>query len=310
MHTSTLTRVVVITAIIAGAALGIAAIIGLATGTFMTGGLRGVGGLDVDERKSVPASGAALISIETVSERIRIQDGTGDAVEAWFHGTVHASNPDAVPLLSVDRTGSTIDIGLARKRPWNLGWHWGPLVLEVSVPKGYAGRLSVKGVSADIDLADHAYEGLALSTVSGDLKVGAVKAGDFAAHTTSGELRASAVTAERLELSSVSGGIEVKSMTGNVRAHTTSGEVTLAFEAAPPEIEIGSTSGEVTLRFPADAGFRLDARSTSGDVTCGFPIQISESRTGGGQHALTGMVGSGSSAVTVRTVSGGIRVQR
>jgi hypothetical protein len=58
----------------------------------------------------------------------------------------------------------------------------------------------------------------------------------------------------------------------------------------------------------ADASFSLDARSTSGDVTCRFPIVVEDRSTGGGNHVLAGKVGTGAGSVTVRTVSGDIRV--
>jgi len=76
----------------------------------------------------------------------------------------------------------------------------------------------------------------------------------------------------------------------------------------PQRLQAKSTSGTVTVRLPADASFALDARSTSGDVACRFPIVVEESRAGGGSHVLAGKVGTGAGSVTVRTVSGDIRV--
>jgi lia operon protein LiaG len=239
-----------------------------------------------------------------------VLEGGGDTVEAWFHGTVNSSNPDAIPRLVAERRGSAIDIRLERKRRWNLGWHWGTLALEVTVPKGYAGKVSAKGVSAKIELADHAFGGLSLSTVSGEVSLGTVRTSDFEMHTTSGRFRAAGVMAERSELSSISGEMEVKSLSGILRAHSVSGEVSLGFVSTPAFADVTSTSGEVSLRLPANAGFQLDARSTSGQVTCDFPIQISESQSGGGRHALAGTVGGGTNSIKVRTVSGTIRVQR
>ena len=303
------TRVVVITAIVAGGCLGVAALIGLAAGGFAPREFRRAGAT-VDERRSLPLGGVDLLALTTNAENIRVIDGAGDSVEAWLHGTAGAGNPDAVPHLVAERAGGTADIRVERKRPMGIGPFWSDLTLEVSLPKGYAGRLSVKSVSADINVADHAYAGLALSTTSGEIRVGAVSASDFAMHSTSGDLRAIAVTAQRADMSSVSGQVDVKSLAGDTTVRTTSGDVKVAFAATPSRLEAASTSGDVTLRLPSEAQFTLDARSTSGDISCKFPITISERSTGGGRHVLAGAVGSGPKTAAVRTVSGDIRIER
>lgn len=306
---NTLTRVVVITAIVAVVALGLATIIGFAAGGFSPRQF-GRSGIAVDERKTLSLDGIDLVSIVWVSGKVRIVEGAGRSVEAWVHGTVGTGNPDAVPHLFAERSGSTADIHLERKSPVSIGFFWNDLVLEVSVPAGFANKLTVKAVSADVEVADHTYSGLELSTTSGDVKVGAVRAADFRISTTSGSLSVARVAAQRTEISSVSGDVEVKSMTGDTNLRTTSGSAILAFAAVPGRINAGSTSGDMTITLPSDAQFDLDARSTSGTVTCGFPITIRENRSGGGSHMLSGTVGAGANMVVVRTVSGDIKIAR
>lgn len=287
---NTLTRVVVITAIVAVAALGLATVIGFAAGGFSPRQF-GRSGVAIDERKTLSLDGIDLVSIVWVSGKVRIVEGAGRSVEAWVHGTVGTGNPDAVPHLVAERSGSTADIHLERKQPASIGFFWSDLVLEVSVPAGYAKKLTVKAVSADVEVAGHTYSGLELSTTSGDVKVGAV-------------------TAQRTEISSVSGDVEVKSMTGDTNLHTISGSASLAFAAVPGRIDAGSTSGDITITLPSDAQFDLDARSTSGTMTCVFPITIRENRSGGGSHVLSGTVGAGANTVVLRTVSGDIKIAR
>ena len=306
---NTLTRVVVITAIVAVVALGLAAVIGFATVGFSPRQF-GRSGVAVDERKSLGLDGVDLISIVWVSGKVRIVEGAGRSVEAWVHGTIGTGKPDAVPHLVVERSGSAADIRLEQKQPASIGFFWSNLALEVSVPSGYAKKLAVKTVSADVELADHMYAGLELSTTSGDAKVGAVRAADFRMSTTSGDRRAARVTAQRADISSVSGEVEVRSLTGDTNLRTTSGNASLAFESVPARIDAGSTSGDIAIALPSDGQFDLDARSTSGTVRCGFPITIRENRSGGGGHALSGTVGAGANAVVVRTVSGDITISR
>jgi hypothetical protein len=192
----------------------------------------------------------------------------------------------------VERSGSAAGIRLERILPLSMGLYWSNLVLEVSLPAGYMKKLTVKTVSADVEVADHSYSALEVSTTSGDLTVSAA---NVSLRITSGDLRATRLTDQRIEISSLSGDVEVGSM---------SGDASLAIAAVPGRIDAGSVSGDITIALPVNAQFALDARSTSGKLTCGFPITIKENRSGGGSHVLSGTVGAGGSSVVVRTVSG------
>lgn len=317
MQRSTLSRVVIIAAAVAAVSFGVAAAIVFTFGPARFGvglsraGGAGTAGIRVDEKESIEAAGLESIAIGMVSEDIRLREGAGERIEIRFHGTVRAASPDRIPRLQAARNGAAADISL--ERGWTVlgGFYWGDLVLEVTVPAGYAGRLQAESVSGDIELADHdGYAALILATTSGNVRAGAVRAGEFRLRTTSGDLRAEAVRARSADLASVSGNLEVRGLTGDTRAHSTSGEVSLGYEEVPRSIDIDSTSGDVTLLLPGGAEFRLDARSTSGELSCGFPIRLSESRSGGGRRVIAGEVGGSDREVKVRTVSGDIRVDR
>jgi len=249
---NTLTRIVIVTAVVAVVSLAIAGLIGFTAGGFDPR-QAGRPGLSVDQRKTLDLVGVELLSISSVGEEVRIVEGQSGSVEAWLHGTVSAEDRDAMPRLEAARNGTTAEITAERERRFGFGPLWSNLVLEVSVPKGYAGRLTAKTVSADI---------------------------------------------------------EAGALSGDTTVHTTSGDVRVSFSAMPARLEASSTSGTITLRLPADAGFTLDARSTSGDISCKFPITVSESQTGGGRHALHGVVQAGAGKVLAHTVSGDIRIER
>lgn len=267
----TLRRVVIITAIVAAGALAIAAMIGFAAGGLRTARFGGSAGTAFDESRSLPLGGVDLIEIRTVSEDIKILEETGDSIQVRLHGTVGTTDAAAIPHLFAERKGNTADIRVQRERAFTVGLNWNNLVLEVSIPKGYARKLSITTVSADVEVPDSRVAELSLAT-------------------TSGTLRAGSIEAEQAELSSVSGDISVGKLTGSLRAH--------------------STSGDISVGLPAEAGFRLDARSVSGRVTCGFPIQLSDGRGEGARHAVVGTVGSGQDSLAIDTVSGDIAVKR
>jgi lia operon protein LiaG len=311
---SPLTRLVLVVAATSVAALGIAALVGLATG-----GLpwehAGGGGAAVDERKAMDLAGVDLLSVEGVSEDVQIIEATGNGAEAWLHGTASSGSAANTPRLEVDRSGSTLNVHVYPDRTFGFDFYYSKLVLEVSVPADYAQKLSVHTVSGRLQVADHradrGYAALDLSSTSGDVEAGSVNASQFAVHTTSGSIAAAGVAAKTVSLSSVSGSIRMASVAAAEEAgmHTTSGDMNVTYTVAPARTDASSTSGNVTLKLPPGAAFKLDARSTSGDITCDFPITISKRSSGGGMHSLVGDVGAGTSVLTVHTTSGDIRIK-
>jgi lia operon protein LiaG len=292
---------VIITAAVAVAALGIAAVIGLSFG--VTRGGRGAGAVTVDESRSFPAEGVTKISVSAVSERIRIIDSGDGQITARLSGTVRAGSRAAAPRLAAEAAAGVVAVKIQR-RP---AFVWSDLTLTVSVPRGWAGALAADAVSGEVEIADHAYgDALAVTTTSGKITLGSVAAAAITARSTSGEIKAAAVASPKATFTTVSGAVEVRSLTGGLTARSTSGEISVRFAAQPGAVDVSSTSGEVTLAFPSDAGFTLDARSTSGSITCDFPVTLK----GGREHALSGAVGSGAAPVKVATTSGEIRITR
>jgi hypothetical protein len=313
---SPLTRLVLVVAAITVAALGIAALVGLATNGFRWGQVGGPGTI-VDERKSVSLDGVTSLVIVGVSEDIVLGDASsasgGASLDAWLHGNAGGS-PSELPRLTAERAGSVVTVKVERIPRVVLSFNWTDVKLDVGLPAGYAGDLSVHSTSGGITLARHTYRALAVSSTSGSLKLDTVSASSLVMHTTSGDLAASAVSAGTADLSSTSGGIRVTSLAGAnaAKMHTTSGDVDVTFAAVPARLDASSTSGSVRIRLPADAAFKLDARSTSGRVTCAFPITLQQDAPEGGRHALSGNVGgsaAGTATVSVHTTSGGIAIQ-
>ncbi|WP_236790562.1 DUF4097 family beta strand repeat-containing protein [Amycolatopsis sp. GM8] len=79
-------------------------------------------------------------------------------------------------------------------------------------------------------------------------------------NATSGDIELQGVSAD---VSSTSGQIDVNDATGPVKAHSTSGDISVRL-AGPQDVSAEATSGDVDLRVP-DNHYRVDARTTSGD---------------------------------------------
>lgn len=174
-------------------------------------------------------------------------------------------------------------------------------VVSIEVPSDVAVRLGT--VSAD-GLVSGVHRPVGVRTVSGTIAVDDVHA-DLEARTVSGSIEVSgqsgSVTAD-----SVSGSLTVQAdHLPRLAAGTVSGSLTVDVASAPTRLTAKSVSGDVTVRIPADAGFRLEARSVSGAVVADGERLPSKPGT------VEGRLGSGGDVtVTARTVSGDITVLR
>ncbi len=163
----------------------------------------------------------------------------------------------------------------------------GSVDFEIRVPSSVK-EIKVGNVSGRVELENMSGEiGQDLESVSGRIKT-----------EMSGDLRAK----------SVSGSIEFASTGKRIDVNTTSGRVKgqilpLGRGAA---VDIESISGPVELEAfgSLDAAVRL--QSVSGSISCDFPLQITEQR----RNRLEGVIGGGVVPLTVKTVSGRIRLAR
>ena len=126
-----------------------------------------------------------------------------------------------------------------------------------------------------------------VSAVNGSIKV-------FGVNTT-GEVR------------TVNGNVEVLDTTGRLSVRTTNGNVRVELrqlDAGNP-LWVETVNGSVVVALPPNVGAELDVRSLNGDFRSELPVTLEGSL---GAREFHGRLGSGGSAVRIRTVNGGIRV--
>jgi len=105
-----------------------------------------------------------------------------------------------------------------------------------------------------------------------------------------------------VRVGTTSGRISVTGTTGEVALTTASGDVALNSPSGTVTAE--TASGDVTLRIAPDARMRIEARSTSGEVTARAPLRIEEMS----RSRLVGVLNAPDRTVSIRTVSGDIRI--
>ena len=94
---------------------------------------------------------------------------------------------------------------------------------------------------------------------------------------------------------------------GNVRAHTTNGNVRVELTRAPDNAgaTAETTNGSLVLAVPSDLQAEIDARCMNGNFYSELPIAMESTDRPREMH---GKLGGGGAPIHLRTVNGGIRL--
>ncbi|MGN1020475.1 MAG: DUF4097 family beta strand repeat-containing protein, partial [Aristaeellaceae bacterium] len=140
--------------------------------------------------------------------------------------------------------------------------------ITLTLPEGCAPALDVHTLSGDISLEDIAAGEMTLGSTSGDISVSGVTATALVASTTSGELDVDLpeeIMLDRAELRATNGDVEARLNARRCKAQSMSGDVEL--EGRIREADVASVSGDIDLRADVE---QVNVKSVSGDVdvTC------------------------------------------
>jgi hypothetical protein len=124
--------------------------------------------------------------------------------------------------------------------------------------------------------------------------------------SVNGRLHISGVRNAR-ELRSVNGNVDILDSSGQIKAHTTNGNIHVELRRFDDShsLSVETVNGSVLVGLPADSGGALDILTMNGDFRSEFPVTLEGSFSPRGFH---GTLGRGGSPVRVRSVNGGIRV--
>jgi hypothetical protein len=119
------------------------------------------------------------------------------------------------------------------------------------------------GVGSTVDVAVDvpAPSNVAIGTSAGDVEVDGIS-GTLSLETSAGSVDAAGLTSSR------------------VSAHSSAGDVQLAFTTAPRQVDATSSAGDITVRLPhAGVSYRVDARSSGGSTDVRVPTDPAANRT-------------------------------
>ncbi len=124
----------------------------------------------------------------------------------------------------------------------------------------------------------------------------------------------------------VNGGIDVRSLTGNVEAYTVNGDIDItttgyaeattvngSIEATigtanwAGMLEFETVNGSITVALPDGVGADVSARTINGAIETDFPLTV---RGRFSHRSLSGSIGGGGERISLETVNGSVRLLR
>jgi len=204
--------------------------------------------------------------------------------------------------------------------------------------QGLAGDQQLESVSGDVEVHDAGAK-ISASTTSGDLMVFGV--GSATLHTVSGDLKVEdargplriestsgdiSITgaSDLVSIVTVSGTVRVedaprglsgRSTSGDILAgeaggavqlRTVSGDVHVVLTKRLSRADISSSSGDLDVRLGPELGVALDLKTSSGSLDVFVPLDSQQVS----RRSISGVVGTGSTQVVLRTSSGDIDVRK
>lgn len=267
-------------------------------------------GRGLDTTVAVAKNGA--VSLTTSGGEIVVTTWNRDEVR------VKANSDETNVRFSASTSRVTVDVSGARRSS--------DARIEVSVPssariaaRAQSGEISIRGSRADVEastqsgdiVVDDVTGRLDVSTLSGDVQTTRIE-GDIEIKAVSGDITLESTKGD-IEIETVSGEITMRNAVAkNVRAHTTSGDVTYDGRIDPQgRYELASHSGDVRLGVPPNIGAQISISTWSGTVESDFPMTMKPGEHGigtGTAKRFNFEVGNGSARITLGSFSGDITI--
>jgi len=269
-----------------------------------------------DINESMDAAADGTVSITNVAGSVDVQGWSRNQVE------ITGELGSDIEELIFERDGDEIEIKVKTRR---RNSHDIDADLIVKVPAGSS--LEISTVSADIDVAELTGE-QGLESVSGDIAT-QVHAADIEVSSVSGDLEVEGDDqSTRSRFSSVSGDIDTENLAGEIWAESVSGDllaVNGVFERASlgtvngdivfraqllndGRLDVETVNGSVDIEFAGDLSARFDIETFNGDIRNCFGPEAVRASEYGPGYELSFTEGDGSGRVTIETLNGDLRL--
>lgn len=218
-----------------------------------------------------PAAGLHKVDIQLDADDVEIVPVDGAQVETLWE----AQNADSEPVVTM--AGHTLTI--RRKNPDVFKTFFSVFQkaggrITVRVPRGYAAEYAISTTSGDVRIGELDVDGVKVTTTSGSVRVepdAKTRAGDIGVTTVSGHATVSAC-ADTIAVTTVSGGQFISCDAHKVDVNVVSGRVHV--EGACDEWEVSAVSSDVELLCTVAPTKKVQISSVHGDVRLALPGDI------------------------------------
>jgi len=176
------------------------------------------------------------------------------------------------------------------------------------IPRNYHQDLEIITTSGDIEILDELeLNRLTCFQVSGDLEVKRnLYINNFTSKTTSGDMEIPKLETEFYKMCTISGDINIRSLTGSGEISATSGDIDIENLKINDYSNVKSISGDIDLSAALNMGFVFDANTVSGDIDSDFNLNYKNKR---GNKAEATYGEEPYKKISVSTVSGDINLK-
>jgi len=251
--------------------------------------------------KSFQVGTPARLIISNVRGSVTIQPGEAGVIEV--KAIKHGNSISASDLIEMSQTSDGTVRVETRSNETFLGLLSFPPKVDylVRVPQGIhldasciSSSLNVSGLSGSFKLKTIS-GGIDVTDLTGPFKLNAVSGGITGSHL-----------AGVLEMGTVSGSVHITASNfPSAEASTVSGDLNLQTPIAEGPYQFGSVSGSVRLLVPKDTHCKVELNSVSGKLRSSLPV----TSLALGPGTKVTQVGSGGTAVRLKSVSGGLTIE-
>ncbi len=225
------------------------------------------------------------LSVTNISGPVQIEGWSENHIQVHYEKQARGRQALQDFKIEIEKQGDTLSV--RPNYPVPAGARFGSVSFQIKVPAdlkeirvhNISGPIQVQNLTADIAQDLETVSGPIVTERSGNLRVKSIS-GSIDFSFTGGSLNARSVSAR------ISGRIRGLDAGGSADLETISGAV-----------EVEAYSG-------LEAALKLS--SVSGSISCDFPVQITEKK----EHRLEGRIGQGSVPLSIKTVSGSIRLKK
>lgn len=217
-------------------------------------------------------------SLDISSSFVDIEINTEDRADIYikYSGRIKSN---VLPKLVTRKSGSNLIIKLDSGNSHSVSYS--NAKLEISIPSSLKADFDISGSSAD----------LVIENIISD---------NFEVSTSSGNIGLSNIKADEIELTSSSGNIKCQDIMGDVKANSSSGDMSFNLNESTGRFDISSSSGDINIQYNNQANYNGRFNTSSGDLINNGPMSINKANRSSYEFSL----GDGEKELKINTSSG------